>query len=48
MRIARAGFERFAVETPAAADQLGADSLARMLEHRSHRRYMERPVAPEL
>jgi hypothetical protein len=47
-RIARASVERFGVETPATAGQPGVDSLARMLEHRSHRRYMERPVAPEL
>ncbi len=48
MRIARASAERFGVETPAAADQPGADSLARMLEHRSHRRYTERAVDPGL
>ena len=38
-RIARASAERFGGETPAAADQPGAESLARMLEHRSHRKY---------
>jgi len=48
MRIARASVERFGTETPAPADQPGADSLARMLEHRSHRRYADRPVAAEL
>jgi UDP-glucose 4-epimerase len=48
MRIARASVERFGTETSVPADQPGADSLARMLEHRSHRRYAERPVAPEL
>ena len=48
MRIARASVERFGVETPAKEDQAGADSLARILEHRSHRRYSDRPVAPEL
>ncbi len=47
-RIARATAERFGAEINAAADQAGAGSLARMLEHRSHRRYAERPVAPEL
>ena len=45
MRIARASVERFGTETSVPADQPGADSLARMLEHRSHRRYAERPVA---
>ena len=47
-RIARASAERFGVETRAAADQPGADSLARMLEHRSHRRYTSQPVDPAL
>jgi nitroreductase/FMN reductase [NAD(P)H] len=48
VRRARASAERFGVETSAATDQPGAESLARMLEHRSHRRYTEQPVAPEL
>jgi nitroreductase/FMN reductase [NAD(P)H] len=47
-RIAQASAERFGVEIKSAPDQAGADSLARMLEHRSHRRYSNRPVAPEL
>jgi nitroreductase/FMN reductase [NAD(P)H] len=47
-RITRASVERFGVEIPVAKDQAGVDTLARMLEHRSHRRYSDRPVAPEL
>jgi len=47
-RIARASAERFGEEIGPAQDQPGAESLARMLEHRSHRRYAERAVAPDL
>jgi FMN reductase [NAD(P)H] len=47
-RIARATAERFGVEVNAGADQPGAESLARMLEHRSHRRYADKPVSPDL
>ncbi|MDB5808862.1 MAG: NADPH-dependent oxidoreductase [Betaproteobacteria bacterium] len=48
VRIARATAERFGAEITANPDQAGADSLARMLEHCSHRRYSDRPVTPEL
>src|SRR5438309_10175228 len=47
-RIARATAERFGVELKTATNQQGADALARMLEHRSHRRYTDRAVTPEL
>jgi nitroreductase/FMN reductase [NAD(P)H] len=47
-RIARASAERFGVEIKPAPDQQGAEALARMLEHRSHRRYSDRPVTPEV
>src|ERR1051326_7940520 len=47
-RIERAIDERFGTKIPVAVDQAGADSLARMLEHRSHRRYSPQPVSAEL
>src|SRR4051794_37272476 len=47
-RIASASAERFGVKIEAAPDQQGAEALARMLEHRSHRRYSDRPVTPEV
>ena len=40
--------ERFGEKISACAQQQGADSLARMLEHRSHRRYTAQAVHPEL
>jgi nitroreductase/FMN reductase [NAD(P)H] len=52
LRMERAIAERFGDKSGAkisvAADPAGADSLARMLEHRSHRRYTAQSVAPEL
>ena len=47
-RIERALEERFGTAIPVAADQPGSESLARLLEHRSHRRYAARPVSAEL
>ena len=47
-RIERALEERFGTKIPVAADQAGADTLARMLEHRSHRSYSARPLSAEL
>src|SRR6478672_4695311 len=47
-RIARALDERFGTKIPLAEDEAGARALARMLEHRSHRRYSPRPVSNEL
>ena len=47
-RIERALSQRFGTAIPVAADQAGADALARMLEHRSHRRYTAQAVSPEL
>jgi len=47
-RIERAIAERFGTQIDVAADQRGADALARMLEHRSQRRYTPQPVSPEL
>ena len=47
-RIARALDERFGTKIPLAEDEAGAHALARMLEHRSHRRYSPRPVSNEL
>src|SRR3954468_12792793 len=47
-RITRASAERFGVEIKSAPDQPGAESLARMLEHRSHRRYTDKAVTPEV
>ena len=40
--------ERFGTEIPVAAGQPGSESLARLLEHRSHRRYAAQPVSAEL
>ena len=47
-RIESAVAERFGDKIKAAADQPGADSLARMLEHRSQRRYTAQAVDPAL
>lgn len=47
-RIERALDERFGAKIPVAADQSGADALARILEHSSHRRYSAQPVSAEL
>jgi len=47
-QIERALDERFGTQIPVAADQIGADALARILEHRSHRRFLEQPVGAEL
>ncbi|MCE9640898.1 MAG: nitroreductase family protein, partial [Betaproteobacteria bacterium] len=47
-RIESAVAERFGDKIKAAADQPGAESLARMLEHRSHRRYTAQTVDPAL
>lgn len=48
-RIANAVRQRFGAACPQLpADVPGADELARMLEHSSHRRFADRPVAPEL
>lgn len=47
-RIARAAAERFGIELHVSAGTPGLEELARSLEHRSHRRYAERPVRPEL
>ena len=47
-RIERALEERFGTKISVAADQAGADTLARMLEHRSHRSYSARPLSAEL
>lgn len=46
-RMVRAITERFGEKIAVAADQAGTNALARMLEHRSHRRYTEQAVAPE-
>ncbi len=46
LRIESAIAERFGEKISVAADQTGADALARMLEHRSHRRYTAQPVDP--
>jgi nitroreductase/FMN reductase [NAD(P)H] len=43
-RIARAVAERFGMELAVASDQQGLDEIARSLEHRSHRKFAERPV----
>ena len=48
LRVERASDERFGEKLGASADQPGADALARMLEHRSHRRYAARIVNPQL
>ncbi len=47
-RIERAAAERFGATLSIAPDASGLEELARNLEHRSHRRYAERPVPPEL
>ena len=47
-RIAQALEARFGAQLPLPADTTGLDSLARMLEHRSHRRYAARPVEDAL
>ena len=47
-RIAQALEARFGVQLPLPADGAGLDSLARMLEHRSHRRYSTRVVGEDL
>jgi nitroreductase/FMN reductase [NAD(P)H] len=48
LRIERAIDERFGEKINVASDQPGAEALARMLEHRSHRRYTAQPVDPAL
>src|SRR5476651_2227089 len=48
LRIDRASTERFGEKISTVAGQAGAETLARMLEHRSHRRYTAQPVEPEL
>jgi len=47
-RIEQATAERFGTKLSIAPDAPGLDELARNLEHRSHRRYAERLVQPEL
>jgi nitroreductase/FMN reductase [NAD(P)H] len=47
-RIASALSERFGAAPPVDSRTPGLDELARMAEHRSHRKYSDRPVAPEL
>jgi len=47
-RIAHAAAERFGIDLHVTAETPGLEELARSLEHRSHRRYAERPVRPEL
>lgn len=47
-RIARALDTRFGAQLQLPADVAGFDTLARMLEHRSQRRYAARPVADDL
>ncbi len=47
-RIEHAAAERFGATLSIAPDASGLEELARNLEHRSHRRYAERPVPPEL
>lgn len=47
-RIAHAAAERFGIDLHVTAETPGLEELARSLEHRSHRRYAERPVQPEL
>lgn len=47
-RIEQATAERFGTKLSVAPDAPGLDELARNLEHRSHRRYAERLVQPEL
>jgi nitroreductase/FMN reductase [NAD(P)H] len=47
-RITSALSERFGAAPAVDAGTPGLDELARMAEHRSHRKYADRPVAPEL
>lgn len=47
-RIASALSERFGAAPAVDAGLPGLEELARMAEHRSHRKYSDRPVAPEL
>jgi nitroreductase/FMN reductase [NAD(P)H] len=47
-RLRSAAHERFGEDIEAPSDAPGLDELARCLEHRVHRRYEPRPVAPEL
>jgi len=47
-RIAAALKARFDIAIPIAGDQKGAHALARVLEHRSHRRYAPQAVSQEL
>jgi len=46
--IERAIEERFGTPIPVVADQPGGESLARLLEHRSHRKYAAQPVSADL
>ena len=46
--IERAIEERFGTPTLVVADQPGRQSLARLLEHRSHRKYAAQPVSADL
>ena len=48
LRVESAIAERFGEKIAPVADQSGADALARMLEHRSHRRYTPQAVDPAL
>jgi FMN reductase [NAD(P)H] len=47
-RIEHAAAERFGTTLTLAPDWPGLEEIARNLEHRSHRKYTERPVEPEL
>ena len=47
-RMERALMERFGASLPVSADTPGAEALARMLEHRSQRRYTPQAVSAEL
>ena len=47
-RVRRAAAERFGLEVDAAADTPGLEELALSLEHRVHRKFGGRPVAPGL
>ncbi len=47
-RLSSALLERFGAAPAVDAGTPGLDELARMAEHRSHRKYSDRPVAPEL
>jgi len=47
-RIEHAAAQRFGAKLSVAPDVPGLEELARNLEHRSHRRYAQRPVQPEL